>query len=202
MPNLIESMGVNYFNEKFHNAYFMSDQRIYRIIEAQRSDRVTVQDIDEEDDTKVISASRFPGFKAFEYPLLGYRRFADNVYGYMYKRQTTNRGFRAEAASITWTGCTRLLYDLGVINTRLTERDKIKAVFRPQFDSLERDLPKLLNGEVSGVVLNHNVMIEPAVDSSDGWYSVLYRQARVGKMNSRGQVTWTDPQFASITGIS
>lgn len=202
MPNLVESMGVNYFNEKFHNAFFLSDNRIYRVLSAARSDRVTVEDVEGDRDEKIIAASRFPGFKVFEYPLLGYRRFADHVYGYAYKRQTTNRGFRMENVNVTWTGCTRLLYDLGVLTTRLTDVDKAVALLKPKFDNYERDLPRLLSGEISGLVLNNNVMIEPAVDEAASWYSVLYKQARVGKMNQRGQITYTDPAFANIIGLN
>lgn len=200
MPNLIESMGAQYFNEKFANAHFLSDNRVYKVLNAQRVDRVMVEDVETGED-KMLAASRFPGFKVFEYPLLGYRRFADHVYGYAYKRQNTNRGFRLEHTNITWTGCTRLLYDLGVLNERLSDKQKAIALLKPEFDNYERDLPKLLNGEINGLVINHNLMIEPAVDTADGWYSVLYKQARVGKMNSRGQITYADPNFANVTGI-
>lgn len=200
MPNLIEMMGANYFNEKFANAYLVIDGRVLQVGMCNRADRVHCMDV-EAGEAKIIPSNKFTGFKAFEYPLLGYRKFGEHMYGYAYKRQTANRGFRSEQVNITWTGCTRALADLGLIKQgRITDSAKVVALLKPQFDSI-KDLPKLLNGEVSGLVLNNNVMIEPSTTKAGGWYSILYKQAEVGEINSKGVVSYNEPGFASVIGL-
>lgn len=199
--NLIEQMGATYFTEKFANSYFLSKDRVYQVLDAQRTDRIRVVDVLAED-TKILPASVFTGFKVFEYPLLGYRKFGDHLYGYASKRQTSNRGFRSEQVNITWSSCTRALMDLGLAGrTRVDEKAKAVALLQPKFDSL-KDMQLLLDGKSSGLVLSSNVMIEPSTESADGWYSVLYKQACVGAINSRGDVKWKNPAFAEVVNLT
>lgn len=201
MPNLIEQMGAPYFTEKFGNSYFTNDGRVYQVLDAQRTDRIRVHDA-KSDEIKVLPASVFTGFKVFEYPLLGYRKFGDHLYGYASKKQTSNRGFRIEQVMITWSACSRALMDLGLAGRqRVDDKRKAIALLQPQFDSL-KDLPKLLEGKVSGLVLNSNIMIEPSTENADGWYTVLYKQAAVGAINSRGDVKWKNPAFAEVINLT
>jgi hypothetical protein len=202
MPNMIEQMGATYFTEKFANSFFLNDNKLYQIIGAARADRITVVDV-EADDTKVLPASLFTGFKMFEYPLLGYRKFGENQYGYSHKRQTSNRGFRIEQVITTWSSCTRALMDMGLVGkSRLNDKARAAVLLKPQFDSFKTGLPLLLSGKTSGLVLNNNVLIEPSTDTANGWYSILYKQATVGSMNQRGEISWSNPAFADVVNLS
>jgi hypothetical protein len=195
-------MGSTYFNEKFATSYFLYNEKVARIVSANKAGTtVLIEQLNgplDEPDERTIPAKWFNGFKVFEYPLLGYRRFSDHMYGFATKRQTSNRGFRSEQITTTWTACTRALIDLGAVNgVRLDERAKVLALLQPKFDALDK-LPDLLEGRSSGLVLNNNVMIEPATEAQNDWYSILYKQARVGKIDSKGKITWNDPAFANI----
>jgi hypothetical protein len=205
--NLITQMGAQYFNEKFNNSYFLYEGKVLRVLQASpQGTRVSVEELSDrlDDDTvsdKVVSGSVFKGFKVFEYPLLGYRKFGEHKYGFASKRQTSYRGFRLEQISVTWTGCTRALIDLGVVHGgRLSDYTKAKALLKPTFDSMD-DLPKLLSGKISGLVLNNNTMIEPATGKQEDWYAILYKQAQVGSINAAGNITWNDPAFANVVNL-
>jgi hypothetical protein len=202
MPNLVDQMGAAYFNEKFATSFFLYNGKVARIINANgKGTSVVIEEFNgplDEPEEKVVPATTFNGFKVFEYPLLGYRRFGEHLYGFATKRQTSNRGFRSEQITTTWTACTRALIDLGAISgNRLNERAKVISLLQPKFDTIAQ-LPDLLAGKTSGLVINNNVMIEPATDTQNDWYSILYKQARVGKINQAGKITWNDPAFANI----
>lgn len=199
MPNMIQSLGRDYFNQFFQGSIVKIDDRVLQVRGAQGNAGRTVLCVDMENGQGVeIPADRFTGWKSFEYPILGYRRFGEHHLAYSTKLQSVHRGLKIANVQTTWTAATRLLIDLGAISgARLTEEQKAVALFKPVFDSLA-DVPALLDGRKTGLVLSPNLIIEPSTEKGNEWYAVHYKQAVIGSVSDRGVVRFKSPQHASI----
>lgn len=196
MSNLIASLTREYFNSYFNHALIDYNGDVLRVVEA-GSSVVVAENLSREGDVVNIPHSHFTGFKVFSYPLLGYRRFGDRI-GWMGKKQSVKRGLRTENITVSWSAATRLLVDLGAVPlVRLTESEKALAAFNSKFDT-PKDVPDLLAGDRVGLVFNPNLIVEPSTEAEDDWYSVVYKQAVVGKMDNKGVVTWKAPQHSHL----
>lgn len=192
MPNLIKNLTRDYFNSYFNGSSIKYNGAVLRIVEANNSE-VFTEDVST-GNAVMVPNDFFTGFAVFSYPLLGYRRFGDDRIGYMTKKQSVHRGLRAANIAVQWSAATRLLVDLGAVPlTRLSDADKVTAAFIPKFDTLQ-DVPDLLAGNKTGLVLSENILIEPSTEAEDEWYTVFFKQAAVGKLDSKGAVTWTSDQ--------
>lgn len=201
MPNMIQSLGRDYFNQFFHGSMVLIDGKVYEIREATQQGRVIAVDVESQGMAE-IAPDKFTGFKTFEYPILGYRRFGDFHIGYASKKQSVHRGLRMQNIGTTWTAATRLLIDLGAIHGgRMSDYERALALFKPKFDTLN-DAPKLLEGKLSGLVLSPNLVIEPSVEAASEWYTVLYKQAVVGKVDGKGKVKWLQDQHKDLLPAS
>lgn len=196
MPNLIKNLTRDYFNSYFNGSSIQYKGSVLRILEANNVE-VMAEDLTN-NSVVAVPNDFFTGFGVFSYPLLGYRRFGDDRIGYMTKKQSVHRGLRAANLAVQWSAATRLLVDLGAVPlTRLSDADKVIAAFIPKFDTL-KDASDLLAGNKTGLVLSENLIIEPSTEAEDEWYSVVYKQAIVGKVDSKGAVSWNDKQHEHL----
>lgn len=198
MPNLVEELTPNYFNEFFTGALFLRDDVLLQVENAGRYN-TTARNY-EQGGRVEIPNSFFTGYKIFEYPILGYRKLDEHRVAYLTRRQATARGVRPGTIHMDLSPASVQLRDLGAvppIGASRSESSKAIAAFRPRFDSIS-DIPGLLAGQQLALVLSPSIMIEPSVDALSDWYSVYYKQSVIGKINSRGAITWTSPAFASL----
>lgn len=193
--NLVQSLGRPYFADYFRNAMFVKDDEVLRVETAERSG-VTCSRLRDQSYV-TVPFDFFQGFKTFAYPELGYRRIKDNVIGYMNRKQSVHRGLRSNHISTVLSPCTTLLVDLGQVNGLINENEKGLAVWNKTFDTLA-DLPRLLAGELTGLVLSPALLIEPSVETANDWYSVYYMRSLIGKVNSRGTFTWSNPNHSTL----
>lgn len=190
MPNLIKSLTRDYFNSYFNGSAILHKGAVLQILEADNNN-VLAEDLATNTSVRIPN-DYFTGFGVFKYPLLGYRRFGEHRIGYMTRKQSVHRGLRAAHINVAWSAATRLLVDLAAVPVvRLSDSEKVIAAFIPKFDTL-KDVPDLLAGNTTGLVLSENLIIEPSTEAADEWYSVVYKQAVVGKVDSKGAVTWND----------
>lgn len=193
--NMVRSLGRDYFNNFFAGALFLKDDKVLRV---EHADSRVVACLNITDaSSEQVPAEFFTGFKTFNYPVLGYRRLKPHVHAFLTKKQSVHRGLRSNTMNVDFSGATHLLNDLGIVRATASESERALAAFSHQFDNMS-DLPKLLSGEVSGLVLSPHILIEPSVEAEDGWYSIFYKRALIGKMNSRGGITWTSPNHSDI----
>lgn len=201
MPNLVEELSANYFTEFFSGALFLNGDNLFQVESASRS-RVLVRPFTPTGtgDAQGIPADFFTGYKTFEYPILGYRRLGPNKIAYLTRRQTTARGLRPNSIIASASPASTMLREMSLVPpdpSSVAERTKAYAAFKPIFDNLG-ELPAMLNGDKFGLVLSSNILIEPSVDAVNDWFNVYYRQSVIGKMNSRGAVTWTSPAYSTL----
>lgn len=201
MPNLVEELSANYFTEFFSGALFLNGDNLFQVESANRT-RVAVRAFTPAGtgDSQSIPADFFTGYKTFEYPILGYRRLGPHKNAYLTRRQTTARGLRPNSIISNITPASNMLRELGLVPpepSSLAERMKAYTAFKPVFDTLD-ELPAMLNGDKFGLVLSPSILIEPSVDAVNDWFNVYYRQSIIGKMNSRGAVTWTSPAYSAL----
>lgn len=201
MPNLVEELSAGYFTDFFAGALFLNGDALYQVDSATRT-RVAVRPFNAAGtgDQQTIPADFFTGYKTFEYPILGYRRIGPHKITYLTRRQTTARGLRPASIISTISPATQMLRETGLTppeSSSQVDRAKSVAAFKPEFDNLG-ELPAMLSGDKFGLVLSANIMIEPSVDAVNDWFNVYYKQSLIGKMNSRGAVTWTSPAYATL----
>lgn len=193
--SIVRSLGREYFNSFFQGALFAKDGAVFRVVGADRTG-VLCHKFDDGSETFVPN-DFFVGFKTFSYPVLGYRKIKENTIAFLTKTQSVHRGIRTNTVGVTWSGATAALIDMGYVSSSVSDKQKAESIYSNEFDTLA-DLPRLLNGDVTGLVLSPNIIIEPSVETQGDWYSVIFKRALIGKMNSRGNVTWTNPSHASL----
>lgn len=193
--NMVQSLGRDYFNSFFAGALFKRDADILRVTETTRYN-VLCYDLSNSREVE-IPFDFFTGFKTFEYPTLGYRRVRDGVSVFLTRRQSTNRGLRHNAMEVQLTPATAALNDMGLIYARMSEQDRALAAYNTSFDTVA-DIPRLLRGEASSLILSPYILIEPGVETADDWYSIYFKRAKVGTMNDRGTISWNNPIHANI----
>lgn len=199
--SLINELGQGYFNDMCTAALFMHEGQVCRI-ERAGGGAVTVtrynDENENEDRVDTVPSEFFTGWKVFEYPVLGYRRFGPNLVGHVTRQQSTRRGLRLEAMHVQLTPCSNLLHQLGLVSAP-SNRRKMMAAMRPQFDVYERDLPRLLEGDISALVLSDNFLIEPNVAGAKATgYNIYLRQHIVGTMDDQGAIRWEDENMSKL----
>ena len=192
--NLIESLRPDYFNDFFHGAMFMYDGRVHSV---NRCTGGAVQCTRLHDGERVnVPNNFFMGFKVFNYPILGYRRFTEHGVSYLTRTQSVRRGLSENHIRYQDSPVTTKLSRLGLISS-LTPRNNGLLVFEPKFDTAD-DIKLLLSAEKANVVLNEKVLIEPSVRSSEDWYVIYHNQAIVGSLDYRGRPTFVSEKYSNI----
>ena len=196
--SLIEEVGDQYVTEMCRGAWFYYNDRLLVLNSAnlrlvQCEDAATRESV-------FVPAEFFTGWKVFAGAPSGYRRLDSLTVAYASRTNSTRRGLRSESVRLEYSPATMLLSRLRSNSAPSTTNEaKMAAYIRPVWDNLEESLPRLLSGQQLSIVLNENVVIEAAVGQrADAWYSILYKQAVIGKLNRHGRVTWNDPENSVI----
>lgn len=196
--SLIDDLGANYFNDMCVNALFMKDEKLHKVDHCDSHSVICLQY--EDVGTRVVTVNRdfFTGWKVFEYPVLGYRRFNEHLIGFIQRRQSTRRGLRVDAMNVQLTPCSNLLQQMGVV-PMFDNDSKARAAMLPRFDNFDEDLPRLLSGELSGLILSDGIVIEPDVNGNKAsGYNVFLRQHIIGKMDDKGKISWESKEMNDL----
>lgn len=197
---LIQELGRDYFNEMCAAALFLHDNEVCRVDFA-RSGTVHGYRYNNDEDnpeTRIeIPEAYFSGWKVFEYPRLGYRRVADNTVAHFTRQQSTRRGLRLESVNIQLTPLSTLLHNLGLVRAP-QPRQRALAIMKPRFDDFNRDLPRLLDGELSALVLSDTLLIEADTGQKSDHFNIYLRQHAIGRMDKRGSIEWEDPNMSKF----
>lgn len=196
MPNLVTSLGAGYFRDFFNGAIFYYEGKAHRVTGA---DQRTVQAVRLSDGHAVLVPNAFfLGFKNFEYPTLGYRRLGPDVVAYLSRIQSTHRGLRQQSINVDYSPITsRLASQYLIPNPAGYNAYAGQKVFEPEWDTAA-NIPELLAGDRTSVVLNEHVIVEPSVNAHVDWYSIYFNQALVGNMNSRGSASFGNKKYEKL----
>lgn len=196
MPNLIDSLGHGYFRDFFREALFMYKGQVYSV---RTADARAVHARRLSDGAEVMVPNKeFMGFKAFEYPLLGYRRLDDNVIAFLSRVQSTQRGLRQNTINVDYSPVTsRLAANYLIPNPASVAPNAGLRAFEPQWDRASK-IDELIAGELTGVVLNERIIVEPSVHSNNDGYAIYFNQALVGTMDARKRTTFVSGKHEKI----
>lgn len=199
--SLISELGRSYFNEMCTQALFVHEDTVHRVERADALNVVCTRylgDDGTDEEIAVLPHDVFTGWKVFAYPRLGYRRIGENIICHLQRQQSTRRGLRPESINAQLSPCTHMLHNLGLVQTP-PSRQRIMAAMKPVFDEFSRDVPRMIEGELAGIVLSDTLMIEPDVSNKNPeGYKIYLRQHVVGKMDDRGLITWEDEHFSKL----
>lgn len=194
MPNMIDSLGVDWFTKKFRDAMFVHNGRVYRVVGIVDHENVYTKDLTTGDNVN-IPYDVFTGFSKFQYPLLGYRRIADNAVVWCTKIHSALRGLRTEKVNTTYTPTTERLIMDGVIRPR---NDQLPIqVMAPSFDTKDK-IKDLLENKTANVVLNASVLIEPDLTVDIDQYVVFHRLNRAATLAPDGTYTYLTKQYSKL----
>lgn len=197
--SLIQSLGADYFNQFFNRALFLYEGRV---LEVTRTSNTYVDCIDRTTGDLVrVPNAFFTGFKVFEYPKLGYRRFNEHCVGFATKIQSAMRGLKAENVEVQYSPVTRAIAAIRGTRAGAGRDIMSKPLMTPQYDKAS-EMQALLDGRKTGLVLNEFVLIEPSLSADNAAFNIFYKQARVGKMSAGGVCSWyNDKHSGYITKI-
>lgn len=198
MANIVDSLGADFINKRFQHAMFLKDGDVYKVYTCRPNpltglyDTVSCKRLRDGKEENIRN-DFFTGFKVFAYPRLGYRRLGTNSIGYAIKEQSAYRGLSMERVHVQDSPATRLLRGLG-LNGDYDMKKRSIIIMQPEFDKL-RDLPAVLAGEKSGLVLSESLIIEPDTKKAEGHFSVLFDQVEVATVTERGVYKWATPKY-------
>lgn len=201
--NMVERLGADWFNGRCAGGHFVYNGKLMYIRQAGQIN-VLCTDAKTGDNEKV-PVEFFTGFKIFEYPTLGYRKFGIGFAMWLSKRHTYNRGLNERSINQEYSPVT--LYLLQKYQRRMGKafeppRLVLPLVFFPEYDTVA-DLPRLFNGEMPCVVLNENVMVEANIvnPKAEGW-TVYFRQRPCATIDLTHKFHWfNDGYKQALEGV-
>lgn len=191
---LVHDLGASYMNDFFQGALFIYNDNVFRFSGCDTRNIIATNMSN--GDNAVLPASEFHGFRNFQYPVLGYRRFGTDYVAWCTRRHGTNRGLRLNHIDRVMSPVTSKLLNGGVI-TVPNERDVSRSIMLPVYDN-PSSIEEMLDGDRANVLLSNNLLIEPSVQRQDDWYSIYFKNTTIGTMNSRGVCTFVDPKYNNM----
>ena len=194
--NMIESLGFDQINKQFANALFVREGKVWKLQGVVGEGVVTCTCLDDNKQVQIPN-DFFTGFKVFAYPKLGYRRFGTHNIGYCLKVQSKMRGLSADRVKVLASPVTQRINAYGFGDVGERKFNKSVIIMQPKFDTPDK-IKDLLDGKLTGVVLNESVIIEPSVRDVEGKFDVWYEQVLAGVLDDNGKYKWTTPKYERL----
>jgi len=196
--NMIERLGADWFNQRCGGAFFLFEGKLL-LLRGVANDAVKAETT--EAITK-IPMDYFSGFKVFEYPALGYRKYGKGWCVFMTKKHTFHRGLREGCVNIQLSPVSQLVYNK--LYRKLGETDmppegwrKMHAVFFPEYDTAA-DMEDLFAGKRPCVVMNADIMVEYDVSNPAAKGFVIYHRERpIGWISPEREYKWRTEEYKS-----
>lgn len=200
--NLLDSTGVEWFRQRVIGGYMLYNKELCRLDGLHDLNTIIAYRVTGEPDHVLINKQDIPGFSAFAYPQLGYRRLYNNLAGYLeydpHGHGQGRRGLRPDSVRVSMSPASTLMLNTYPQAARgkypRRGEETMVAVFKPNYDNVQ-DLDKLIEGDKLQVILNHDVMIEPSVAPEDEDYIVYCRQRACGRFNSKKEFKWYSDKY-------
>lgn len=203
--NLIESLGRDYFNERYVGALMQYEGNVVSVRGAVAGGQVQANILIERGGRTLktavsvqIPADRFTGFEVFRSPELGYRKIGDSCY---FMRHVLGRNhasaFFADRFTMIGSRGTRYLENLGGLTpVRSADHNTIAQLFYPVYDSINK-WELLVEGKESSLVLSNKIAIEPSTRTDDEAYEISYDNVIIGAVDAKKKVRARTPTFNS-----
>lgn len=191
--NLLDSTGREWFRRRVVGAYMLHENKVLRLCDVYNDNNLQFEDMDGQ--PILLPKTVLKGFGNLAYPQLGYRKIQDSVY-YVSRKPNWQRGLRRDSLKAEYSPAGRALRENfeDFVHRPNTEKLLMQAVFVPKYDAPQA-LDLLKRGETTGVVLNHDVMVEPSVFEEDDDYIVYFRDRPCGRMDNDSNFKWYSPEY-------
>lgn len=211
MPNLIESLGADYCNQRVSGALFLykGDAHMFQEVTvdpAQDGRKLAVLATKFTGTTEkfkeqqvLIPADEFSGWGALSFPTLGYRQAAaGQVLVSVTRVNGVNRGLnyrdvRCTPHDISYSCAGAFGINLAdfTVGSRLA-----LMVLKPDYTPLSEGIPSVLAGKIPAFAMSAEFAVAPAADVS--FLEILFRGRRVGEIDERGKVSITVPSISTL----
>jgi len=195
MPNLVQSLGRDFFLERVVGCYFPHEGRVLRVSGLRNEGRsivVFTSSAPVGSDARVdqelsLSADVLPSYETLAAPDMGYRKCGNFAFrAHRDQRATHSPGFRSSSYVSDWANSSR--YSFEVVGQRMPNSyNTLHSLYFPEYDGAG-SLPSLLNGSRLCVVLDKDTLIEPNTRTQADYYDVWVRGLLIGHISPDGRV--------------
>lgn len=207
--SIIETSGKDYFARKFAGTVFLDAEGEPCVIPSgelaglsantfTQDGRVRVLKLRGTPDKSskaehIIDADYFDSMEKFAVPELGWRTAAAGRVLVYFARSTRTykKGICLDSVTYDFAPHTLELMNSGSLSMDYYARPAVKGhmILSPQVLTLAEGLRGMNSGELMSFAISPQVAVAPALDGSDGTYSVYHKLDIVGTLTSRGRVT-------------
>lgn len=188
---LIDSVGREWFRGRVVGAYMLRNGQVLKLIDVHEEGDLACTDM--QGHRVRVDKRELKGFAQLAYPQLGYRAVGDKIY-YLTRRQNYKRGLRRESVAVSQSLASRALEERFRVGGADREAQLMESVFLPNYGTAEQ-LDEMIAGDRLGVVLSHDLMVEPSVVEGDDDYVVYMRERPCGRMNADRRFKWYAPEY-------
>lgn len=192
--SFLDGLGRGYINEMLNGAPFLYKGDVYLLEQVHERGAVSAWQLvgDEENldarNTKV-PAEIFTGWKSFAFPVLGYRSAREGqVLMYMTRQNSVRRGLNPRDIRIEWHDVSHACSNAYSFHLEGYARNNNKAfiAMKPRYLSFNEGLTRIMSGDIPSFALSADFAVAP--HDTVEYLEILFRQRRVGEIDSRGNV--------------
>lgn len=198
MPNLNESLGLDYIRQMCVGAIFQIDNEVHMLRDVDENTYHT-KSIDLATNRLRWKSTKLPFDKLtsmanFSYPKLGYRMLHSPDQGpivfTLTNRRSAHRGLRIEQLAVEYLNVyPNVLPEFFEAWHIIGSEQKIQTIFRPEFYSFAEGIKKLLNGEAIAFAVNEDIAVTLAFSDNQGKAAdILFKGKVVGSVAEDGTI--------------
>lgn len=204
MPNLIESVGVDYFNRRFSGSYFLDQNDNPAIVVTAGGDATVATVLKGTsnrmmEDTAEIPNDYFTDLSKFSVPRLGWRTAAQGKYlVYMSRNNRSyHRGLSAGNLNVKLSPMTQWLVRSNNFRNTIGKNKQALLAMKPEFIPFAEGVEKMRRGEILSFAASHIVAVSPDVDEK---FAIFFREKKVGEVLPNGTLSFTIPSVEEYLG--
>jgi hypothetical protein len=214
MPNLIESLGTDYCNQRVTGAMFLHNGAAHTFdgvdYDPDAKNKISVFATRYTGTTEKVKTEKvriptdnFPNWGALNFPTLGYRQAAaGQVLVTISRINSISRGLNWRDVRTTPHDVSYSCQDLfGIDLEHFTTGPRlVMMVLKPEYTPLSVGLPAVLAGKIPAFALSADFAIAPAADAD--FLEILYRGRAVGGVDENGKISLTVPSITALWNIT
>ena len=195
---LLDDLGRQYVNDRFHQALFRIDDTIYSFARVENGTNEALVEKMPDNDRHRWTAMHIPvdllkDFTTFSIPKLGYRNilFGDvNAVINLSCVRSTQRGFKLD--HVTYSS-PPVYGTLGISVDDIWETQnktqRVRVIYFPKFPSIKEGLKDMLAGQSAGCALSPDAAIFMDLDCDAEFpWSIVFKGKPVGGVDEHGQI--------------
>lgn len=200
MPNLAQSLGEEYFSDRMHGVLFVHEGRVLSVASYNRTRNVLACEVAasatnaDVGSSVAVDADLVRNYDDVATPPLGYVRAGENLY--RTSRVSNGRGaggFVKSSAKWKGTPLTETLRTAGALTRQPELHVILQSIYFPSYDTMSR-WDEMVSGDISGLLLSRDVVIEPSVRVNYDAYDVLVKGVVVGSLNPNRSINRYTPK--------